>query len=109
MYNRNKDKSAYFTEKYVRYRREEKSVAEQWLIRIHRLVPAEQIMGDQPLEIKINLNVELWFGETNDDQEMDFNNCHEYSKWPLLIRFGPFGHYKNPTQNWFHHERLILS
>ena len=30
-------------------------------------------MGDQPLEIKINLNVELWFGETNDDQEMDFN------------------------------------
>lgn len=28
-------------------------------------------MGDQPLEIKINLNVELWFGETNDDQEMD--------------------------------------
>ena len=35
-------------------------------------------MGDQPLEIKINLNVELWFGETNDDQEMDFNrtrNC----------------------------------
>lgn len=81
-----KDKSAYFTEKYVRYRREEKSVAEQWLIRIHRLVPSEKIMGDQPLEIKINLNVELWFGETNDDQELvssreiDFKlkpTCHD--------------------------------
>ena len=80
--NHYKDKSAYFTEKYVRYRREEKSVAEQWLIRIHRLVPSEQIMGDQPLEIKINLNVELWFGETNDDQEMDFNGNYPVRKWP---------------------------
>ena len=36
-------------------------------------------MGDQPLEIKINLNVELWFGETNDDQEMDFNRTRNRS------------------------------
>ena len=64
-----KEKSAYFTEKYVRYRREEKVVAEQWLIRIHRMIPSEQIMGEKPLEIKINLNFELWFGETNNDQD----------------------------------------
>ena len=64
-----KEKSAYFTEKYVRYRREEKVVAEQWLIRIHRMIPAEQIMGEKPLEIKVNLNFELWFGETNNDQD----------------------------------------
>ena len=55
----------------MRYRREEKVVAEQWLIRIHRLIPAEDIMGEKPLEVKINLNAELYFGETNNDQEMD--------------------------------------
>ena len=28
-------------------------------------------MGEKPLEIKINLNFELWFGETNNDQDWD--------------------------------------
>ena len=26
-------------------------------------------MGEKPLEIKVNLNFELWFGETNNDQD----------------------------------------
>ena len=45
-------------------------------------------MGDQPLEIKINLNVELWFGETNDDQEMDFNRTRNrsYASLTKVIR-----------------------
>ena len=33
------------------------------------MIPAEQIMGEKPLEIKVNLNFELWFGETNNDQD----------------------------------------
>ena len=57
----------------MRYRREEKVVAEQWLIRIHRMIPAEQIMGEKPLAIGINLNFELWFGETNNDQDWILN------------------------------------
>ena len=53
----------------MRYRREEKVVAEQWLIRIHRMIPADLIMGEKPLEIKVQLQFELWFGETNNDQD----------------------------------------
>ena len=66
-------------------------------------------MGDQPLEIKINLNVELWFGETNDDQEMDFNqNSSVREKRATRKIYGPDCQYKVPRLEIYGLLRKIL-
>ena len=52
-------------------------------------------MGEKPLEIKINLNFELWFGETNNDQDWgSFRpeiNPYVMQKWPLESEWGYLG------------------
>ena len=43
--------------------------AETWLFRIHRLIPSADITADQPLEIPVTFNVELWFGESGSEEQ----------------------------------------
>jgi len=59
---------AEFTPTYIRYRREERKIAEAFMFQIHRLVSTKPILGDNPLEIEAEFTIELWFGEDDGEE-----------------------------------------